>query len=142
MHARSLCLFWVSSCLPYHLMTLKSSLPSLVSLNTMLPSTQPISFLDPSCKFLPSTRSYLVLHVHVSSLCCRTTCPRNRATSRLNNPHSSSSSNAKHHGCSITFSIVIRESTSRSNMARIKSMLSSLMTYGTRRSRSMISSML
>src|SRR5690349_21314052 len=44
-----------------------------------------------------------------------------------------------HHGCSSTWLIVIRFSTSRSSMSRTRSMLSSLMTQGTRRSWSMIS---
>ena len=46
-----------------------------------------------------------------------------------------------HHGCSRTWLMVMRFSTSRSSMSRTRSMLSSLMTQGTRRSWSMISSM-
>jgi len=47
-----------------------------------------------------------------------------------------------HHACSNTPPIVIRFSTSRSSISRTKSILSSLMTQGTRKSWSMISSML
>lgn len=49
---------------------------------------------------------------------------------------------SKHHGCASTWSMSMRFPRSRSSMRRIRSMLSSLMVYGTRRSRSMISSML
>lgn len=47
-----------------------------------------------------------------------------------------------HHGCSRTWLISYLCSTSRSNMHRMRSILSSLIVYGTRRSRSMISSIL
>lgn len=47
-----------------------------------------------------------------------------------------------HHGCSNTWLIVILFSTSRSSISLTRSMLSSLMTHGTRKSWSMISSML
>merc|ERR1719355_73303 len=82
------------------------------------------------------------LYQHFSSTTCITMPlpPKNFKTSRLNNPHSSST--AMHQGCSSTLSMVTLDSTSRSSIARMRSMLSSLMTYGTRRSRSMISSIL
>ena len=57
-------------------------------------------------------------------------------------PASTSPLPPAHHGCSNTWLIVILFSTSRSSISLTRSMLSSLITHGTRRSWSMISSML
>lgn len=67
---------------------------------------------------------------------------RKRKISRLNSPQSSPTPFPFSQGCFSTPSMSILLSTPRLSIARIRSMLSSLMIYGTRRSRSMISSIL